>query len=396
MNLAQDSPSTTAYNPDTLVVSRLFFPRMGGIEEYAYNRCVRDAQKVRVLAAGYPGDRQFDPNQPFAIERWAMPPWLLRGFIGSLLKQVLSMFWSFVLPIVIYRRDRFTTLEWCHGYDFPSLLLLTYILPVKFVVYLHGNDVLCPWRNSLLRSLFILTLNRTDKVICSSSFTYNYLSTNGQITTPMAIVNPQVRPAKFELDTTSDLSAARSKIRQSFGIPATAVVILTVGRLVRRKGFNRVIGCLPQLQQPETEVHYLICGKGEMEQELKEQAAQLGVTDKVHFAGFVSDRSLASYYAACDIFAMLTFLEPNAQSIEGFGIVYLEAGYFGKPVIASEVGGVIDAVQQGVTGILIDPHSDTEALAGLQKLCGDPQLRQRLGEQGRARALNSQFDLITN
>ncbi|MEO1671607.1 MAG: glycosyltransferase family 4 protein [Cyanobacteria bacterium J06631_2] len=395
MNVAQDSQSTTEYNPDTLVVSRLFFPRMGGIEEYAYNRCIGDAQNVRVLAAGCPGDRQFDREQPLAIYRWSMPPWLLRGFVGSLLKQVLSMFWSLVLPIVIYRRDRFTTLEWCHGYDFPSLLLLTYILPVKFKIYLHGNDVLCPFRNSLLRSLFILTLNRTDQVICSSSFTHNYLAANGQIKTPMAIVNPQVRPAKFGLNPSSDLSDERSKIRQQFGIPETAVVILTVGRLVRRKGFNRVLQCLPQLQQSGVEVHYLICGKGTMEQELKEQAAELKVTDKVHFAGFVSDRQLASYYAACDIFAMLTFLEPNAQSIEGFGIVYLEAGYFGKPVIASEVGGVIDAVKQGVNGILIDPHSDAEALAGLQKLCGDPQLRQKLGEQGKARALNSQLNLAT-
>ncbi|MEL7523677.1 MAG: glycosyltransferase, partial [Cyanobacteria bacterium J06553_1] len=74
---------------------------------------------------------------------------------------------------------------------------------------------------------------------------------------------------------------------------------------------------------------------------------------------------------------------------------YLEAGYFGKPVIASEVGVVIDAVKQGVNGILIDPHSDAEALAGLQKLCGDPQLRQKLGEQGKARALNSQLNLVT-
>ncbi|MEM6613037.1 MAG: glycosyltransferase family 4 protein [Cyanobacteria bacterium P01_C01_bin.72] len=386
MDTTQDSQSTTEPYPDTLVVSRLFFPRTGGIEEYAYNRCIRDAQNVRVLAAGCPGDRQFDREQLFEIERWSMPPWLLRGFIGSLLKQVLSMFWSLVLPIVIYRRDRFTTLEWCHGYDFPSLLLLTYILPVKFVVYLHGNDVLCPFRNSLLRSLFILTLNRTDRVICSSSFTKNYLATDGRVKTPTAIVNPQVRPEKFALDATSDLTAERSKIRQTFGIPETAITILTVGRLVRRKGFNRVIQCLPQLQQPDLEVHYLICGKGAMEQELKEQAAELQVTDKVHFAGFVSDRDLANYYAACDIFAMLTFLEPNAQSIEGFGIVYLEAGYFGKPVIASEVGGVIDAVQQGVNGILIDPHSDAAALAGLQKLCSDPQLRQRLGEQGKARA----------
>ncbi len=383
--------------PDTLVVSRLFFPRTGGIEEYAYNRCLRDAQNVMVLAAGCPGDRSFDAQQPFVIYRWLMPQWLLRGFIGSLLKQVFSMFWSFVLPIYLYWRaqvdssgDRYSHLEWCHGYDFPSLLLLTYILPVHFVVYLHGNDVLCPLRNSWLRSLFTFTLNRTNKIICNSSFTRDYLQANCAISIPVVVVNPQLRPEKFGISSPSNLFHLRSKVRQAWQIPDTAITILTVGRLVKRKGFDRVIECLPQLSNEGIDVHYLICGKGKMDSELKELASQLNVADKVHFAGFVPDQELANYYAACDIFAMLTFLEPNEQSIEGFGIVYLEAGYFGKPVIASKVGGVIDAVHHGQNGILIDSNSDAEILAGLQKLCRDSKLRQQLGNKGREMALNNE------
>ena len=372
-----------------LVVSRLFFPRMGGIEEYAYNRCLKDPKQIKVLAAGYPGDRTFDPRQPFPIYRWWMPQWLLIGFVGSLLKQIFSMFWSLVLPIWIYWRDRYTSLEWCHGYDFPSLLLLTYILPVRFTIYLHGNDVLCPLRNSRLRWLFTYTLNRCDLVVCNSSFTKQYLLANCPVTTPIEIVNPQVRPAKFGLDATTNLRELKIQVRQAWKIPTSAVTIITVGRLVKRKGFDRVIRCLPKLVTAGIDVHYLVCGKGKMDGELKDLAHQLEIAERVHFTGFVTDDELAGYYAAGDIFAMPTFLEPNEQSIEGFGIVYLEAGYFGMPVIASKVGGVSDAVKQDLNGILIAPDSDAELMTGLQRLCQDVSMRQRLGAQGQKIAIAS-------
>ena len=375
----------------TLVVSRIFFPRTGGIEEYAYNRCLQNPENVMVLAAGCPGDRNFDEQQPFPIYRWSMPQVLLKGFIGKLLKQVFSMTWSFIMPIWLYFRREYLQLEWSHGYDFSSLFLLTFILPVRFIVCLHGNDILCPLRNSLLRSWFTWTLNRSDQIICNSSFTKNYLLANCSIKTPIKIINPQIRPTKFgsESLTKDELDDLRTKIRNRYQIPHTAVTILTVGRLVRRKGFDRVIKCLPQLQTEEQEVHYLVCGKGSMAEELGDIARNLEVADKVHFAGFVSDHDLAAYYSACDIFAMLTFLEENEQSIEGFGIVYLEAGYFGKPVIASRVGGVVDAVKENQNGILTDPDSDVEILSGLQQLCQNTQLRQRLGNTGKAMALGN-------
>ena len=373
----------------TLVVSRLFFPRTGGIEEYAYNLCVKKPDNIRVLAAGCQGDRNFDVQQPFTTYRWWMPQWLLKGFIGSLLKQVFSMFWSLILPVLIYSRDRFKSLEWCHGYDFPSLLILSYILPVHLTIYLHGNDVLCPLRFSWLRSLFVLTLNRSDLVVCNSSFTKEYLLANCGITTPVKVINPQVRPAKFGVDADTDLGKLRAEVRTAWQIPDSAVTLLTVGRLVKRKGFDRTIACLPQLLEAGIDVHYLVCGQGKMLGELKDLAQQLGVEDRVHFAGFVSDRELGGYYAACDIFVMPTFLEPNEQSIEGFGIVYLEAGYFGKPAIASNVGGVGDAVRTNVSGILIEPDDDQALLVELRKLCSDAQLRQQLGSQGREIAVSS-------
>lgn len=382
MKALKENDSKKETTPNTLVVSRTFFPKTGGIEEYIYNRCLQGASEVVMLASSCQGDLAFDSKQQFVTHRWPMPEWILKGTLGSLLKQFLNMFWSFVLPIQLYFRDRYSYLEWGHGYDFPSLLLLTYLLPVNFTVYLHGNDVLCPLRNPLLRSWFAFTLNRTDAIICNSSFTRDFLKSNFCFTTPVQVVNPNVRPEKFGFTSfPSNLDSLRSNLRNKLNISETAIVILTVGRLVRRKGFDRVIKCLPSLVAQGIDVHYLICGKGKMSNELQDLAEHLEVQERVHFAGFIPDNELADYYSACDIFAMLTFLEPNEQSIEGFGIVYLEAGYFGKPVIASKVGGVTDAVKHLKTGILVEPDSEEEILLAMRQLCTDKGLRERLGKQ---------------
>ena len=369
--------ATAPPSPDILVISRTFFPKEGGIEEYVYNRCLQDPNRVILLTASCPGDAAFDAVQSFPIYRWQLPTFLTNGKLGSILKQIVNMVCSLFLAIKLYFRYRYRYIEWAHGYDFPSLLLLTYILPIQCFIYLHGNDVLCPVKNPVLRSLFEWTLKRCTGIVCNSSFTRDYLHEHCQCTTPTHIINPSVRPDKFHFGN----SEARNSLRCKYGIPETGVVILSVGRLVKRKGFNQVIDNLPLLLATGLDVHYLICGRGGIAGELESQAKNLGVAEKVHFAGYVPNEQLADYYMACDLFAMFTFFDTEAASVEGFGIVYLEAGYFGKPVIASRVGGVIDAVQHLSNGILVNPGV-SEITEGLRQLCTDRELRDRLGRKG--------------
>ncbi|MBD2293062.1 glycosyltransferase family 4 protein [Anabaena sphaerica FACHB-251] len=365
-----------------LVISRAFFPKEGGIEEYVYNRCLQDPQQVIVLASSYPGDKAFDQEQAFAVYRWFLPT--IPGKLGSLIKQIFNMIGSFFLAIGLYFRYRYHYIEWGHGYDFPSLLLLTYLLPVKCFVYLHGDDLLCPLKNPVFRSLFSLTLKRSAGIVCNSAFTCDYLKQNFKINTPTYIINPTVRPQKFGIQTPEDIHPeARSQVLQKYGIPETAIVILSVGRLVNRKGFDRILKSLPHLLAEGLDVHYLIAGRGVMESELRLLSQSLGIKKRVHFAGYVPDTELAEYYLACDIFAMITFFDTQDASIEGFGIVYREAGFFGKPVIAARIGGVVDAVHHEENGLLVDSNSPDEIVNAFSRLCQDPQLRAKLGEKGR-------------
>lgn len=387
--------SSPPASPDILVMTRTFLPDAGGIEDYVYTRCLQDPKRTVVLTAGCKGDDAFDAEQPFSIHRWAELPPLKLGALDSILKQILYMFWELVGAIRLYGKYRYRSIEWCHGYDFPVLLLLSYLLPIRCFMYLHGNDLLCPLQNPVLRLLFAWTLRRMDAIVCNSSFTKSYLQKHFELSIPIYVVNPTVRTEKFgPAQNTSTLD--KSSIRQTYGIPEQSIVLLSVGRLVPRKGFDTVIKLLPKLLEANIDVHYLICGKGKQQEQLKALTKQLDLANRVHFAGYVPDDQLASHYEACDIFTLLTFFNESAKSIEGYGIVYTEAGYFGKPVVACRVGGVVDAVKDNENGLLVAPDNPEEILEALIKLCQDSELREQLGAQGKVFASQGvSYDFIT-
>ena len=381
--LAAKVRDKTAF-PDILVISRSFLPQEAVIGEYIYNRCLQDPERVIVLAAACCGDKVFDQAQQFPVYRWPYPRYFCSSFVRNFFQPFLNLFWSFVLAIRLYFRYHYRYIEWGHGYEFPSLLLLSYFLPIRFFIYLHGNDILCALRNPLLRSLFKLTLKRAEGIVCNSLFTHNYLRENVRLDTPTHIINPVVRPEKFSIvPNQGNLDDLRARVRQTYNIPETAIVILSVGRLVKHKSFNRVIDNLPLLLNVGVDVHYILCGQGSCESELKSLAQRLRLDQRVHFAGYVSDRELAGYYAACDIFAMLTLWDNKATKIDDFGTVYLEASYFGKPIIASRLGNVIDVVSHEENGILVNANSGYEVFQAFKRLCQDQPLREQLGRKGK-------------
>lgn len=372
----------TASYPDILVISRTFQPQKGGIEEYIYHRCLQEPERVIVLAARCLGDKPFDKAQRFPVYRWPSQYWC-GSFVGSLLQSFLNTVCSFVLAIKLYFRYHYRYIEWGHGYHFLSLLLLSYILPIRFFIYLHGKDIQRWSRNFMLRFLFELTLNRSEGIVCSSSLTRDYLSARFQFDTPTHVIHPAVRVEKFGLPTTPGyLNDLRNQVRTAYNIPETAIVILSVGRLLKCKGFDRVIENLTLLLTFGMDVHYILCGEGSYESELKSLAYRLRVKKRVHFTGYVPDRELASYYAACDIFAMLNLYDINS-STGGVGIVCLEAGYFGKPVIASCEGSIIDTVLHEENGILVNPNSGYEVFQAFKRLCQDQNFREKLGRRGK-------------
>jgi glycosyltransferase involved in cell wall biosynthesis len=370
-------------SPDILVISRFFLPKQAVIGEYLYNRCLQDPERVVVLAAGCAGDRVFDQVQEFPVYRWPNSRYWLGGLLGSCLQPIMDLVGSFLLAIKLYFRYHYRYIEWGHGYQFPALLVLSYILPIRFFIHLHGSDIRHTVHNPLWRSLLKLTLARAEGIICNSYVTQDYLRKTFRLQTPTHVIQPIVRPEKFGIDKNqSNFEDLRQQVRTAYNIPETAIVILSVGRLIKQKSFHRVIENLPLLLTNKIDVHYIICGQGPDETALKKLATRLRVDQRVHFTGYVPDSELANYYAACDLFAMITSVD-SLESIQGLGIVYLEASYFGKPVIASRLGSVIDIVRHEENGILVNPQSGYEVFQAFKRLCNDQQLREKLGRKGK-------------
>ena len=168
--------------------------------------------------------------------------------------------------------------------------------------------------------------------------------------------------------------SARARVRQELGVGADTMLVLVVGALERRKGHAVLLAAAARLAGRP--VRYAFCGTGREADALAAAAAPLH--DAVRFLGFRDD--VAACLAAADVVAM-----PSLQ--EGLGVAALEAMAAGKPVVASRVGGLAEAVVDDVTGLLVPPGDPAPLAAALERLAVDPALRARLGAAGRAHVL---------
>jgi phosphatidylinositol alpha-1,6-mannosyltransferase len=196
----------------------------------------------------------------------------------------------------------------------------------------------------------------------------------------IAVVYPTVDEGRFRPDISGE--APRSRL----GLSSEQRLILSVGRLQRRKGFDNVIRVLPLLRD-RIDVHYALIGVGEDQAHLKGLAVEQGVADRVHLLGHVTYEDLPRWYAACDVFAM-----PNRDidgDTEGFGLVFLEAAAAGKPVVCGTAGGTGSAVVDGVTGLRVDGERPEAIADALERLLADPAAAQRMGLNGRRRVLEN-------
>jgi phosphatidylinositol alpha-1,6-mannosyltransferase len=176
-------------------------------------------------------------------------------------------------------------------------------------------------------------------------------------------------------------------LRARIGLSGQQKLILSVGRLQRRKGFDNVIRALRLLQEQGMDTHYALIGIGEDTAYLQDLAEELGVARRVHLLGHVSYEDLPRWYSACDVFAM-----PNRDiggDTEGFGLVYLEAAAAGKPAVAGQAGGTGSAVVDGVTGLRVDGEQLEAIAEALARLLSSPDEAEKMGRDGRERVLEN-------
>lgn len=358
-----------------LLVTNDFPPKLGGIQSYLWELWRRlPAEATTVLTTSYPGAAQWDAEQAFRVERvkekvlWPTPR--LARHIDDLADDVGA-----------------------------SIVMLDPAMPIGLVgtrlrhpygVVLHGAEVTVPGRlpgpNLALRRVLL-----GASVVVSAG---GYPLAEAQRAAGRALPATNVPPG-VDVDRFRPLSAEqRQEIRVRFGLPSNGLVVLGLSRLVPRKGFDVLLRAAGRLTHGGREFVVAIGGGGRDRRRLERIAAE--VKAPARFLGRVDDADLPDVFAAADVFAMLCRNRWLGLEQEGFGIVFLEAAAAGVPQLAGASGGAAEAVDDGVTGFVVDPPTDVEAVTEkLATLLDYAELRQRLGSAARTRAVEQfSYDVL--
>jgi phosphatidylinositol alpha-1,6-mannosyltransferase len=185
----------------------------------------------------------------------------------------------------------------------------------------------------------------------------------------------------------------KRRVRAKFHI-GDKPFILAVGRFVPRKGHMTLLNALPGVIAEHPDTALVLVGRGPLYEECRDRhkgmhfitppEKEINSPIQIHFTGYVDDQTLAALYADCTLFALPTG-EDQSGHVEGFGLVFVEANAYGKPVVAGRSGGVVDAVLEGETGLLVDPEDPTQLAEAINTLLSNPKYAAQLGDQGRRR-----------
>ncbi len=343
---------------------------------------------VKVVASAYQGGKshQIDGVEvlrfryaPSSIEKLTHDegaPSKVKGPVGKLL----------ALSYIIC--GTFQMLVWCHKYRFDIINVhwpfphgLFTILPkllfgTKVVVTAHGAGMAMARKSLLLKAALKLSMLSADAATTNSSHTQHELKR-------LSGYDSQVIPYG------ATVSFKEGKLPLQGNLP---VKILFSGRHIQRKGVNYLIEALPAVLQ-QRKVELAITGHGDRTEEWKARVRQLGLEDSVNFLGFVSNQELSKCYQHCDIYCLPAIFDDNDDT-EGLGVVLIEALLHGRPVIASEVGGIVDVIKHKKTGILVNEKNPTELSNAILELINNPELAQKLGKQGQ-NFVNKEFNWQT-
>ena len=359
-----------------LLITNDYPPKLGGIQIYLWELWRRlPPDQVSVYTRDYPGAREFDAGENYRIFRETRFPLLPTPAVRRRAEEIIAEV-----------KPRLVLID-------PALPLgiIGRKLSVPYGVVLHGAEATIPTQLPLLRSAMNRTVSAAEFVVSASQWATDTVSpAQAASRTPFHYIPPGVDTARFHPHTPEEKSAAR----QRFGLGENALVLLSVSRLVPRKGMDNLIKTAASLQGDHPNLELVIAGGGRDLSRLQAVAKQTGAN--VKFLGRVSDEDLPSLYGSADIFAMLCRERWGGLEQEGFGVVFLEAAASGIPQIAGDSGGAAEAVAHGETGFVVPAHRPNTYMAEtLQDLVESPALRQQMGEKARLRVeAGFSYDLL--
>jgi phosphatidylinositol alpha-1,6-mannosyltransferase len=353
-----------------LISSEYFPPQIGGISHLMEGIAESLGPDQVCCLTGAPADGRTRSSRVTVYRR-------PMAFAKSNVRQAVA--WGLTISEIM-ARERPQVVQLATAADGYLGLWIQKWFGLPFIVYAHGNEILRALRENWDKPQ--RSLRSADRVVANSRFTADLVQEVGVSPERIEIVHPGC-----DVDLFRPLELERGVRERTLGIGHHGPVVLTVGGLVARKGHDMVIRALPRLIETIPDVTYLIVGDGPHRDTLISLAESTGVRDRVVFLGHVTEDALPEIYALSDVFVMPSREHLERSDVEGFGLVFLEANACGKPVVGGRSGGIPDAVEEGVTGLLVDPRDPEEIASALARLLANRDLAIQMGRQGQSRVL---------
>jgi phosphatidylinositol alpha-1,6-mannosyltransferase len=357
-----------AHGASLLIVSYNFPPQLGGIEQY----CVQLARalhrlgvEVHVITKAQPGAASFDAGEPYSVHRYRAADLGLCSVLERLLRQ---------------GHDRVLCMQWTSATWLAARRALSGT-PRTLAIVALGKELYpspkSPFPKTLQEAALRRIMRSASHVFAISHFTAQLVSErapHGNV----QLVLPAVDAGSFVPASAQQIDRWRAG--------RTGPFLLTLARLVPRKGVDTLLRALPALISMHPSLHCFVAGDGPDRTRLTELARELGVEAHVEFLGRIADVDMSALYSASDLFALLSRADSQGTDVEGFGIVLLEAQAAGVPVVTTRAGGMPDALLPDITGILVDAYDHRDFAERAGALLADAPRRRAMSQAAIAHA----------
>lgn len=290
--------------------------------------------------------------------------------VYPVLIRYIPLFFNLTLLLLVNRRKYDLVIAGESSISAEIASLYGVLTKTKMISFAHGWD-LRNWNNINMYRKILKKVFRRNKLIIANSNKTSLKAKKLGISQNIVVINPGVNLSKFKIINQDENPIYARNSPKSFNL-------LTVTRLIKRKGLEYIMHALKEIEEP---INWFIIGAGPEMKRLKTLSKELGLEERVHFLNALNDEEVLWYYNFCDVFILTPYeiKGKNGQmDYEGFGLVYLEANACGKPVIASNSGGISDAVKNDYSGILVEPQDSSSIRTAIRKLASNKSLYHQL------------------
>jgi len=347
-----------------------FPPKIGGESTILYNmpNYIRSDEFI-FLAQRLQGAEKFDNVLRAKVYR---PKWVFSKY------EIVSRLFRLLEPYRIIRREKPDVLLVGNGDNAYWAKNLNRLIRIPYVVLLHGTELLQYSSRNGTNDGKRGPLSLARMLIANSEYTKSLAMKSGIDASKITVLHPGCDPEIFKPGLPVD------DLKKHLGLENRKIV-LTVGSLVQRKGHDKTIEAINLIRDEIPNVSYLIVGEGIYKKNLENLVVSRSLQNHVKFIGSCSDADLPKYYNLCDVFVMAS--REMDDNVEGYGMVFIEAGACGKPVVGGRSGGISDAVLDQKTGILVNPSDPNEIAEAIKSLIKNPTLSRKLSEAARKRVI---------